>query len=659
MRMRRVLLALLAAASVAGIFQTARASHGATGGLIVFASDREKFNPGEIYSLAPGSAPRDVSRSLAGDYGLAVAPARDLIAFWSGRTGTDRVYLARSDGSHLRLVRATAGNLFTKTRGSGGALVFSSDGSRLAVVAYGSSLSTQAFLVETARASARPFPMCKGVARPSPDLTRMACGLNGRTTVSDLVTGRVRFTLRGIIPLWSSGGWLTSGTPLGARGQTGGAVVVDGSGAQRAVIPGSPLAWSPDGRWLLFRSGKALWEAGPDDFRDARSLLTTWSSGLLSFTPDSRYVSTYSERRGAVLLPLSGGAIVRGLDAGVGAWSRDGRLAYADFSGAYSSARDRAGAEIAVLVTDAHGHNPHLAGRFPFDDHNYSELHWLPGGERVLFLTGNSCGGSGLFAVPATGGAARPITRDARALDDPVWSPDGSRLAFSVQQYSCHMGAGLSIHIASAAADGSDVRRVTDDGDVQQGSFDRFPSYGPDGTRVVFAHGTFDSISLQIAPAAGGDRNAVPTPGADFSAAPAWSPDGKRIAYAQGRSIMAVAPRGGTPEVLARGLPAVSCGTGGLAWSPDGKRLAVGRGEGIYLITIGDPASARLAIRAKCAGNPSFSPDGAQIAFDAQPRHPLGAQSTIMVANADGSGVRTLSSVPFRQSLHPVWQPTG
>ena len=72
---------------------------------------------------------------------------------------------------------------------------------------------------------------------------------------------------------------------------------------------------------------------------------------------------------------------------------------------------------------------------------------------------------------------------------------------------------------------------------------------------------------------------------------------------------------------------------------------------------MGDPGSARLAIRAPCAANPSFSPDGEQIAFDARPAHALGEQSAIMVAHVDGTGVRTLSTVPFRQSVHPSWQP--
>src|SRR6476646_5676218 len=80
-------------------------SHAAPSGLIVFASDRDKGNPGEIYSLAPGRSPSDVSNSLASESDMAVDPVGDLIAFWSDRSGQGRVYLARSDGSHVRLVR--------------------------------------------------------------------------------------------------------------------------------------------------------------------------------------------------------------------------------------------------------------------------------------------------------------------------------------------------------------------------------------------------------------------------------------------------------------------------------------------------------------------------------------------------------------------------
>src|SRR5664279_1644736 len=106
------------------------ATHAASPGLILFASDRDKADPGEIYSLAPGTAPRDVSRSLAADYGLAVAPVGDRIAFWSDRSGAPRVYLARSDGSRLRLVHGMGA---PSGADLGSPPAFSADGSKLFV----------------------------------------------------------------------------------------------------------------------------------------------------------------------------------------------------------------------------------------------------------------------------------------------------------------------------------------------------------------------------------------------------------------------------------------------------------------------------------------------------------------------------------------------
>jgi Tol biopolymer transport system component len=646
--MRRIVLGTLLAVSCVATGGTAPAtgsSHAGASGTIVFASDRAKFDPGEVYSLALARAPRNVSRSLAGDYGLAVAPTGDQIAFWSGRTGTDRVYLARSDGLHLRRID---GGLLSRTRGSGGALVFSADGAHLYARAYD---THAAYVVDTRTAAARRVPTCPGIARPSPDGTLVACGANGKTTVSDL-DGHVRFTLPAINGVWSSRGWLTSAPAINEGAvRKPSAVVADPTGKVRARLSGLPLGFSPDGRRLVLQRGGSLWVAGPDDFTRLRRLLPAWPGGAVSFTPDSRFVSTESGGS-PVLVPLAGGRVLPGLDYGNGTWSRDGRLAYVGYREAYANA-GHPGVTIPVYLTDVHGRTPRVVGRVPFDDHSYSYLRWLPNGRSVLFLTGTTCGGSGLFAVPAGGGATRRLDHDPRNLETPAWSPDGTRIAVSVQDFSCHLGAGLPSHIATVAADGSDAHRVTDDGDPQLGSFDRFPSFSPDGSRIAFAHGSFNASSIQVVAARGGRR-------ADLQAVagiPVWSPDGARIAYADGRAIKAVAASGGVPEVIAQGLPAASCGSGGLAWSPDGTLIAVGGGTGISLITVGDPGSARLAIRAHCAGSPSFSPDGRQIAFDARPSRPLGEQTAIMVANVDGTGVRTLSTVPFRQSVHPSWQP--
>jgi Tol biopolymer transport system component len=651
---RALLATVVVLVAGAALVLRAGSSHAARAGVIVFASDRDKDEPGEIYSLARATAPRDVSRSLAGDYGLAVAPVGDQIAFWSDRSGSDQIYLARSDGSHLRRVRQAGGDLAVPNgTGNGGPLAFSADGTRLFT-----SGDAGSYLIDTRTAMGRALAFCEtGVVVPSPDGRRVACTGSGRTIVYDLA-GTVRFSFPGQFPIWSSRGWLTNKPGQAFAPPLPSAQVFDASGRKVGVVNGQPLDWSPNGRSLVFSRGQSLRISDAAALERSRTLVAKWGGGL-SFTADSRFVAVADGKGRSLLVPLRGGPAipgpaVRALAFGGGVWSRDGRLAYVDYLG--QSPRSPGG-KVSVYITDVHGRNPRVAGRFAYDARAASQLVWLPGGQRVLYVATNSCSGMGLFGIPATGGTARPLNADLRDLETPVWSPDGRRIAYSTQLYNCQAASTAPIHLETVGANGDGAHAVTDAANVEQGSFDLFPAFDPDGSQIAFLHSTSSSATLDTVPAAGGARSSVLPPG--HRDAPAWSPDGSRIAFESGGSIWAVAATGGKAERLAR-IPhpyAGTCSVRGLAWSPDGKQFAAVSGDGIYLITLGKPASAKLVIRTPCAEWPSFSPDGTQIAFDARPANALGAQSAIMVANVDGSGLRTLTTVPFRQSVHPTWQP--
>jgi Tol biopolymer transport system component len=631
-------------------------SHAAPPGVIVFASDRDKANPGEIYSLTPGRSPSDVSNSLASESDMAVDPVGDLIAFWSDRSGQGRVYLARSDGSHVRPVRTVgAGVPLEQPQGNGGSpLVFTTDGRRLfaslAITSLSGATTWHDFAIDPGAATARAIPACAGIFDPAPDGKAIACVVRGRTTITDLA-GHVRARLPGAYLVWSSRGSLATSSTNGQQ-QSGSTLVVDEAGARIGHVTGVPVAWSPDGQILVFQRSQTLFAGNAHDFAHARVLLRGWPGGLVSFTQDSRYLSAANAAGKPVLLPLAGGRTIAGLDGGRGVWSRTGRVAYVG-SGVLHV---RPGVTFPVLVTDSHGRNPQVVGRFPLDDHAILELRWLPDSRAVLLLTSNSCGATGLFTVSTTGGAARALTHDPRNLGSPTSSSDGSTIAYGVGQFGCHLGEGESTHIETVQADGTGVQRVTDDGDGQLGNFDSGPSFSPDGTQITFSHGTFDSGTIQVVATAGGARTTLlPPAGANVGSTPAWSPDGARIAYVSGQSIMAVAPSGGTPAAIASNPDPDSCS--GVAWSRDGTQLATACTAGIYVITLAPPSSARLAIGVKGAANPAFSPDGTQIAFDAPPPSPLGNESAIMLANTDGSNVRVLSAVPFHQSVHPSWLP--
>ena len=258
--------------------------------------------------------------------------------------------------------------------------------------------------------------------------------------------------------------------------------------------------------------------------------------------------------------------------------------------------------------------------------------------------------------MAASGGPAHALNHDPRDDESPSWSPDGRRIAYSVEDFGCN-GHGEPIHIETVAANGTRATRVTSDVDANEGSFDSHPMFSPDGASIVYVHGTFNDISIESIPLGGGTPTAIQGPAPDTPSPGAWSPDGSRLAFVSGHSIMAIPVAGGTATVLAPSPAVGGCGYTGIAWSPDGRKIAVAGGRGIYLVTLGARPSSRLAIRSRCTGDPSFSPDGKQLAFDAIPARALGEQTSIMVANVDGSGLRTLSSVPFRASIHPTWRP--
>jgi len=645
-----VLVATLVAMAALGFGSALRAgaSHATSPGLIVFASDRGKYNPGEIYSLAPGVAPLDISHTLAMEHGLAIAPVGDQIAFWSDRSGEDELYLARSDGTRLRLVRGLGDSTPSSWARNGGALTFSADGSSLvAVLSRG--LTVDDFAIDVRRATARALRRCGGVLQPSPDGKLLACSVHGATNVLD-VAGHLRFTLPHAGVIWSSRGWLAAGRPA-KPGES--ARIVDATGRTIARVSGAPVAWSPDGSLLLFRRGHALLLGDPRDLGRARTLLQSWAAGGASFTPDGRYVSTGDSTGRPILVPVAGGPPIRGFALGSAVWSQDERVAYIG-----SPSRVRPGVTIPVFIAGSRGEHPHLVGRFPWDDHGEADLAWAPGGKRLLFLTVNTCNGSDLFGVSPSGGPAVQLTHDQRDLESPAWSRDGTRLAYAARDFTCHLGDGLPTHLETVHADGSAAQRVTDDGDTNAGSFDGDPAFSPDGTQIALDHGTFNDLSLQVVPASGGDRTTLVPPGPGAPSSLTWSPDGTKIAFVSAGSSIKVVPASGGPPQLVATIPARKfCSSGGIAWSPDGTRIAVAGDAGIDLVTLDPAPSVHRAIAVRCAEYPSFSPDGTQIAFDAPAEDALGIQTAIMVAGIDGTNIRTLSTVPFRQSVHPTWQP--
>lgn len=139
------------------------------------------------------------------------------------------------------------------------------------------------------------------------------------------------------------------------------------------------------------------------------------------------------------------------------------------------------------------------------------------------------------------------------------------------------------------------------------------PRYSPKGDRVAFmALGGDGAASVQILDLASGRRSLV-APQGQTTFAPRFAPNGSTLA-------LSVEQSGNTNLALADGA-------GGLR-----------------------PLTSGGAIDT----SPSFSPDGAQIAFESD----RGGGQQIYIMGADGSGVRRISFGEGRYST-PVWSPKG
>ena len=243
-----------------------------------------------------------------------------------------------------------------------------------------------------------------------------------------------------------------------------------------------------------------------------------------------------------------------------------------------------------------------------------------------------------LFLVNQSGQRVRRLTRLAKEINDPAWSPDGRQLAFEISD-DRRDGGGLWV----MKADGSGARRVAQVGQEV--------TWSPNAKRIALVqYDRFDVPSVFTANADGLARRQLVADATD----PAWSPDGRWIAFLRDFASTGVAEndifvtpvQGGRPRRLTH---TPNLDEGRPAWSPDGRQLlyAATRGYGDFALHVmkADGTDRRLLMHGFHFWHPAWSPDGQKIVFSSAPH--------LYVANADGSGKRRL----VRNGFDPAWRP--
>jgi TolB protein len=229
-----------------------------------------------------------------------------------------------------------------------------------------------------------------------------------------------------------------------------------------------------------------------------------------------------------------------------------------------------------LAAVPAHATFPGPNGRIAFSDGNPGEIYTI------------NPDGSGLEQVTDFG--------DGRGAGAPHWSPDGTRMVFTVRRTGT---ADDHARIWIVRADGSDAHQVAT---APKGFGDRAPTYTPDGRHIVFFRST---PFFQ-------DGSAI------------WK---MRI---NGTHQRALTPFSGDPNPTVDESPSVS---------PDGGQItfvryfADGIGARVFVMRIDGSNLHRISPLRFEASVPDWSPDGQRITFTSNGNHFFGSAAYTMRPN--------------------------
>ena len=262
-----------------------------------------------------------------------------------------------------------------------------------------------------------------------------------------------------------------------------------------------------------------------------------------------------------------------------------------------------------------------------------SEASWSPDCRHIVYN-----GGGALVVADRDGSNGRPLfSMIGVSPDNPSWSPDGSKIAFSVRTLTdpSQSTDPYRSHIWTVNSDGSNPVQLTS-GTVE----DDYPTWSPESRRLAFGRHSWADDEWYIVTMDSDGRNPVRL-GRDFGggseppwsggSVPAWSPDGSLIAFKWVGPLSVMNPDGTNrrslpPELNRSGMLPINSESK-LSWSPDGTRLAISIVEtregraivGESNIAILELSTGQITQITQMEGdeiNPDWSPDGQRILFN-------------------------------------------
>jgi len=297
---------------------------------------------------------------------------------------------------------------------------------------------------------------------------------------------------------------------------------------------------------------------------------------------------------------------------------------------------------LGALVTACHDAERSFAPRVNGPRFNLSPTEAVNG--KIAFHSTRD-GDFQIYVMNPDGSGVARVTNDTGGSVDPIWSPDGKRIAYA----NFHSGRSEIFAI-----------NVVGTGETQLTTEGGFPgAWSPDGTRIAFANNSDGDDDIFILNLDGSGVTRL-TDNAFRDAPTAWSPNGAQILFLSDREDgdeeIYVMNADGSGVTRLTHSPGRDEGDRA-GWSPDGTRIVFSSdrdggqlhvfvmnadGSGVTQLTSGDFVD----------DDPVWSPDGQRIAFHSTRD---GGDEDIFVMNADGSGVTPLTFNDGVSDAVPVW----
>jgi Tol biopolymer transport system component/DNA-binding winged helix-turn-helix (wHTH) protein len=292
-----------------------------------------------------------------------------------------------------------------------------------------------------------------------------------------------------------------------------------------------------------------------------------------------------------------------------------------------------------------------------------------PDGKQVVFtLDESGSGGAQIYVISSDGGGARRLTNNSFGDHNPVWSPDGIRIAF-LRDFGDRR-----VEIWTIGSDGGGEHKIADAGVAIIGEHPLCWAKDSNFLVISMRMPVDDPPALYLISAGTGERRRLTSPdvSSDGDWNPAISPGGRKLAFARStpttRDIFFVPLSNDlAPTAAPIRLTSLPLLTNTIAWNADGRNLVFSAvpapyaSRHLFRVDTSSLATSEEVVELGIEGTaPAISPDRATLVYVRENIHQTSILKSQPRPGGLSSGLKPMSLVSStRQDFSPDLSPDG